>query len=301
MLSREIMGLLALAILWVNTLLIAAAAGKELLALLARRQKLRLLGPIDRGDGILRGVVVRGEGPGGAFAEQRVDQIGRSARPSAAGRSIHFSDKAFEGEIFGGVLLCEIEPGRQEEVVIEPSRPAEVWLSADDLRRASGCPSLERFEQMYEDAKRARGAARTVKAVIEPGRTVWVAVEREREPEGRLSRISNSSMSPPSAAPPMIAVMNPRALCSTKIALVLGSILAMLGLAAAASAVALHEPRFGLVSTLGGALCLAFFLLVQPAGTALRDAVRLPHRALLRGSLRERELPSGPSDGLPPS
>jgi hypothetical protein len=37
------------------------------------------------------------------------------------------------------------------------------------------------------------------------------------------------------------------------------------------------------VSTLGGAACLGFFLIVQPAGTALRDAVRLPSRAWLRG------------------
>ena len=46
---------------------------------------------------------------------------------------------------------------------------------------------------------------------------------------------------------------------------------------------ALWPPVFGLVSTLGGALCLAFFLIVQPAGTALRDAVRVPSRAIVRG------------------
>ena len=46
----------------------------------------------------------------------------------------------------------------------------------------------------------------------------------------------------------------------------------------------LHPPVFGLVSTIGAALGLAFFLLVQPAGTALRDAVKLPSAPITRGT-----------------
>ncbi|HZO12649.1 MAG TPA: hypothetical protein VFB62_05315, partial [Polyangiaceae bacterium] len=47
---------------------------------------------------------------------------------------------------------------------------------------------------------------------------------------------------------------------------------------------ALYPPIFGTVSIVGGALGLVFFLLVQPAGTAIRDAVRVPSVAQLRGS-----------------
>ncbi|MDP2316889.1 MAG: hypothetical protein Q8P41_28615 [Pseudomonadota bacterium] len=44
--------------------------------------------------------------------------------------------------------------------------------------------------------------------------------------------------------------------------------------AAACTALALTAPVFGTVSTVGGVACLAFFLLVQPLGTALRDYAR---------------------------
>jgi hypothetical protein len=51
---------------------------------------------------------------------------------------------------------------------------------------------------------------------------------------------------------------------------------AIVGGAAGCSALALSAPVFGPVSTVGGAACLAFFLLVQPLGTALRDRARAP-------------------------
>ncbi len=55
--------------------------------------------------------------------------------------------------------------------------------------------------------------------------------------------------------------------------LVLG-VLAIVGGAAACTALALRPPVFGAVSTAGGVAGLAFFLLVQPLGTALRDHAR---------------------------
>ena len=60
-------------------------------------------------------------------------------------------------------------------------------------------------------------------------------------------------------------------------AIVLG-IAGILAAAAGCTALALRAPVFGPVSTVGGAACLAYFLLVQPAGTALRDFARAPRR-----------------------
>jgi len=42
-------------------------------------------------------------------------------------------------------------------------------------------------------------------------------------------------------------------------------------------------PVFGTVSTVGGALALAFFLLVQPAAVAARNAARTPDRQPVGG------------------
>jgi hypothetical protein len=81
----------------------------------------------------------------------------------------------------------------------------------------------------------------------------------------------------------LVATFDPRPWIDRKIALAALFIIGDVALAAACSAVALRPPRFGLVSTLGGAACLGFFLIAQPAGTALRDAVLLPSRAWLRG------------------
>lgn len=83
-----------------------------------------------------------------------------------------------------------------------------------------------------------------------------------------------------------LAAMDPRALCARKIGLASASVAGILAAAAGVTALALQRPYFGAVSTIGGALCLGFFLLVQPIGAALRNAMRLPHRASLhRGSL----------------
>lgn len=290
MLSREVMGLLALAILWVNTLLIAAAAALDLKDLLARRRSLRRADArsvgADRGGGIIEGRVARGDGPEGALASQRVEQIGRSAASAKANPGILFGDRSFEGEIFGGAIAVEVEPGTTEEIEIAPARSAEVWVSEGALRTSGACPSRARFDEAYEDAKKARGFTRTIVAPILAGERVWISASlarrRGHEPSAQATDATDADRSPR----PLVSTLDARAVCARKIALSVASIAAILALCAALSAVALYPPRFGFVSTIGGALCFLFFLLVQPAGTALRDAVRLPHQAFLRGRWR---------------
>lgn len=255
MLTREIMGGIALAILWVNTLLVAAAALKDLRDI-ARR--MRELGPLRRAK------VVRGDGKGGALAGSRVEQVGRAA--AGKGDAIVFHDRSYSGEIYGGAVALE-DGGR--EITIAPAVDAEVWVSREDMDAAAACPSEARFDEAYPHARKARGYSRTAEARIQDGRAVWLGGE---DP----------------AAPRLVAATDPRAWARASMARCAAFAVAEVLAAAGCTAVALWPPAFGLVSTIGGALCLAFFLLVQPAGVAVRESVRPPSRRILRGRWERR-------------
>ena len=249
MLTRDVMGGLALAILWVNALLVAAAAAKQVGGLLARRAVLVR---------VSRGRVVRGAGPEGAFAVQRVEQIGRASGDKA---SIVFHDRSAAGEVFGGTIAVE---GGADEMV-PATDAAEVWLGARELEDAVACRSTEAFTQAYAAASKARGFARTVVATVNEGASVFVA--RAKNGDGVV-----------------VASMDPRAVLAKNAAIGVGFIAAELAAAGACTALALRPPVFGLVSTIGGALGLAFYLGVQPLGTAVRDAMLVPSRAPVRGT-----------------
>jgi hypothetical protein len=240
MLKPELMGALALAILWVNTLLIAADAGKQLAALLALRSRLADL---------VHGRVVHGDGPGGALASRRIEQVGRAC---ADGRSILFHDRTALGEIHGGVIALDAGG----ELAVKASGDAEVWLDRDAITRAAACASDQVFDAAYEDARKARGYVRTMSAAIGSGESVLVSRD------GRF-----------------LATIDPRAFLGRKAVLAVAFIAGEIALAAAFTLIALWPPVFGPVSTVGGLLCLGFFLAVQPAGTALRDAILVPSRA----------------------
>lgn len=71
-----------------------------------------------------------------------------------------------------------------------------------------------------------------------------------------------------------VAALRRRAGNSPRVTRLLAAICVTLAGAAACTALTLWPPLFGSVSTLGGVASLAFFLLVQPLGTALRDHAR---------------------------
>lgn len=274
MLSKELMGTLALAILWVTTLLVAAAAWKEIAALLVWRRRLVALDG-DDGAGLVHARVTEGAGPGGALASQRVEQVGRAATQDDGGRRvIIFSDRSAVGEVFGGTAARD-DSGAV--ITVDAEASAEVWLSAEELAARGACASDEAFDRAYADAKKARGFARAVEGAA----TGEVFLYGQLRPLGK-----GLALVPAKPGGLLVATFDPRPWIARKIGLAALFLAGELALAAACTAVALWPPRFGLVSTLGGAACLGFFLLVQPAGTALRDAVRLPSRAWLRGRWR---------------
>lgn len=261
MLTNEVMGALALAILWVNTLLVAADAGQQARALLRRRDEMRALGAGARGAGLVRGRVV-----GGALAVHRVEQVGRAG---AIEGTILFHDRSACGEILGGAL-AEPDGGA---LTVEAVAVAEVWLTPGELARAAACASDAAFDQAEGHARKARGFSRTVNATVGADAEVFVLGEARGAGHGDGRALS----------PILVATMDPRALLARKAALAATFVTVELVLAAACTAAALWPPVFGRISTVGGVLCLGFFLLVQPAGKALRDALLTPSRAPVRG------------------
>jgi hypothetical protein len=253
MLTNGVMGAVALAIFWVNVLLIAAATGKQLRALLARHASL---------GGVVRGQVARGDGPAGAFATHHVEQVGRAALD---GTSILFNDRRAWGEVSGGALVT----AAGETLDVPPAAEAEVWLEADRLARAGACTSNDELDQALASARKAQGFKRTVAAPLGEGAEVFFA-----PPAGDHVAL--------------VATMDPRALLAKKVAVGAGFIVAELAAAAGCTAVALRPPVFGAVSTVGGVLCLGFFLAVQPAGTMVHDALVVPSRAFVRGRWARR-------------
>lgn len=149
----------ALALFWLHTLLIAAAAWGEY----AR------LSP--RGRGARPGVVLEGSGPQGQLATHRVRQVGRTRGDGV----IHFHDRAHEGALFGGTLALAEGPH-----ALAPG--GAVWASRAAQDAAAACPGPAAFADAAPRATRAAGWERDVEVSLGPGDRVWLA----EGPEGPL-------------------------------------------------------------------------------------------------------------------
>jgi hypothetical protein len=146
------------------------------------------------------------------------------------------------------------------EVDLAPPEDAEVWIDAPTVAKAAGCPSEAAFDAACGEARKARGFAHSVSAFIVAGREVFVASEN-------------------GAHTTLVSTFDPRAFIAKRTALAYAFAGAEVLVAAACTAASLQAPLFGTVSTAGAAAGLVFFLLVQPAGTSVRDALRPPSRA----------------------
>lgn len=255
MLSNELMAALALAVFWVHVLLIAGSAALDL------RELLRLGGRMRRG--LWAGTVARGDGPNGWFAKNVVVQIGRGR---GDGR-VHFSDAAHRSEVFGGVV--ELDDGAIECAAVE----AAVWPDLERRRAAAEAPSDGDIDRAQAQAKRAKGFEREVVSAIGVGDRVWIAGQRH---EGRVGEVF------------VIAASDPRRWLASRCWLIVGFIIGDLAIAAACTVAATWAPMFGIVSMLGAAAALGFFLGVQPLGVTVNEAVRTPDRAYLRGGWSRR-------------
>ncbi|MFO0758388.1 MAG: hypothetical protein U0359_17990 [Byssovorax sp.] len=281
MLTNEIMGAVALAILWINTLLIAASATADARVLLARRRRLAPLPAGGVGRGLAQARVVSGEA-GGPLAVHRTEQRGRTGAPRHGCPAILFADRSMVSEIHGGRLALD---GIDGELTLAPTRDAEVWPLGGEIARAAACPSDEVFDRALPSASKARGFLRAVEAPILPGQEVFVYGAIEPSGEGRR-------LVAPSPEPLLLATADPRPFLARKARGLIALSLLTLGLAGAVTALTLKPPHFEGWSKLGGFLGVLFFLIIQPVAAAVREASRVPSKAVLRGAwVRSAPLP----------
>lgn len=250
MLTNEIMGVLALGILWVNLALIAADA------LLRARDLGRLAAR-------LRGNLLEATAEA-TLARFVVEQTGRHGSADHEGVStIRFHDRAYRSELLGGLARVG---GRALEL---PTATGEVWVGRDELARAGGFASDAAFDAAYGEARKAKGLHREVVVEVAPDARVWLHAEAGEALTWR--------------EPALISTVEPLAWLAGARVKLFGFVAALLVLGGACTALALVPPVFGLASTLGGAACLALFLLAQPAGTAVRDLCKHPSEQPVRG------------------
>jgi hypothetical protein len=244
MLSREVMGIFCLVVLWTTALLVAASAFQLRGRLAAKGAQL--------GRGIVG--VVDGAGP---FARASVTQVGRALDP-AAHPAIAFHDRAWAGELVGGAVVAA---GARVEVA--PSARAEIWVDPERFAAAAACGDVAEFDAAWAQAKKAKGWERTVGVTIEKGERVWVHAQ---------------------ASPPLVATFEPHAWLGARARALVVFAITELFVCGVVTRIAVTPPVFGTVSMLGAVLGIAFFLGVTPLGVKLREATRFPHEARLRGT-----------------
>ncbi|MFO0667313.1 MAG: hypothetical protein U0174_25405 [Polyangiaceae bacterium] len=241
------MGVLALAILWTNALLVFFAAFKDL----------ALLGKFtDAAKGIRAATVKTG---GGQLARFEIEQVGRAADATDV-RTILFHDKHHGSVCLGGTLALDDDG----EVEVSKDDTVDVWVSRDAIQ--SSLRKLEvpgEYAKAYESATKGVGFSRTVSVSLDDGEKIFTWMD------GETRVLSN---------------FDPRSLLSGHRTSVVLFMLGTLAGAAVVTAVALVPPAFGLVSKIGGALGLGYFLGITPLGVSLREKIRKPSVAFLRGA-----------------
>lgn len=260
MLTYEIMGLLALGILWVNTLLLAGAAITPLRELLGNLRRWRR-------DGLITATVVEGA-EDGVLARYEVEQTGHKAADDDDRAAIAFHDRAYRSLVFGGRVEVD-----GELLALEPTDDAEIWLTTTEKEQAAACPDAAAFDDAYPQARKAKGWRRRVTHDLRPGDAVLVHARRDGD-----------RLLPPQDAPLLVATHDPRGWCRGKAAVVIGFQLLVLGLASGITYLALYPPLFGTVSTIGGVAGLLYFITIQAVGVTVRETTLAPPRAGLRGS-----------------
>ena len=269
-LSRELMAGLALAVFWIHTLLIALAAVKDLRELAAMRRGLRELDSPREGLGLIRARIVEGAGPEATLARNVVAQVGRGKGDG----KVHFSDADHRSELHGG--LVELASGERLRL---DAGPAMVWPDLDERSRLAAPSSPDHIAEVVPQARRGKGWKREVEVALGPGSEVWIG--------GRFSQAEAGWRVEPDAAlgdRVLVAGIEPRAWLRGRNLLIAAFVFGTLSLAGVCTALALWPPVFGLLSMLGAAAALGFFLGVQPLGVTLNEQVRTPDRAYLRGT-----------------
>jgi hypothetical protein len=266
------MGALALGVLWSGTVLVLLASAGDVRRWFGLWRRMRLLPKDAVGVGMVAARIEDGSGP---LARHSVIQTGRWAAVSEGDpRAIIFHDREYRSELLGGRVRT-LDGSRQVDV--PGTTDAEVW--------APGKPQVIDpdlgFEQAYVRSKHVRGFPRVLRTELVPNGEVWLVGELCADGTGW-------TMTPPMESRLIVSTVDPRTLSAAKIRLGLTVMFGAFLVAAGSTALAVWPPAFGGRSIAGAVLCLAFFLLVQPVGVWLREALRSPASAIVRGTMVEK-------------
>lgn len=191
--------------------------------------------------------------------EHRIEQVGRSK----GDETIHFHDRSYGVGGTGGTVTTD-----EGAFVLEAVTA--VWLDEDRLRAAASAPNAS-WEHAYERARKPKGYARTFEAAIPSDTNVWVLGHTR---DDRIEPIDGQLE---------VASVDPVAWCQRKRRFVLSAVAVQFLVLLTLCAVILWPPRFGTVSTMGAAVSLVYFLAIQQLGKTIRDRVRRPPNAIVRG------------------
>lgn len=270
-LTREVMGTFALGVLWLNTLLVAAAALTRARDLARRR---RALAPLDLDRPGSYGVV-RAGGSAEGLALIAVEQVGRYA--AGKKRAILWHDRRHASTVRGGTIEL---PGADGPVRVAAAsgEAAEAWIDPARVVEAARCADAAAFDAAFPEARKARGFARTIKVEVPAAGPLWIAGVLRREGDQLVIGPGDRGR------PLVVSEIDPRAWLAGRITMLFAFAPAVVVGAALTTAVALWPPVFdGAISKVGALLCFVYFLLVLPAGTRARDAALEPPRRFLRG------------------
>lgn len=259
MLSYEFMGVLALWVLWVNSALIAGAALMDLRRLRRPYAGFRRLPAGAAGLGVVRGVV-EASAP---LARLCIHRTGRLADGRTS--TIQFGAQAPRSELLGGVVRVESTP------LAVSAGPGRVWLDPRAIEASLERHTDAEFLEAEAEARRRKGYQRTTRLEVEGGQVVFVAGRFVRSPAPEAWRVEGSE-----EAPVLISSVDPTRFVAVQTARTAAFLLGMFAVLAAITALALSEPRLGPLAKLGGVLGLAYFLLVLPAASRLRERTRAP-------------------------
>lgn len=245
------MGILALAVLWTNALLVALAAWKD------RSLLTRMSEAIERS--CRKGTIRLGLGDADTLASFRIAQVGRAADATDV-RTILFHDKSHASACFGGELT--LDDG--SALALETDETVDVWVPREAIHEAVKLhESSGDYPRAYDAAGKGAGYARVIEVQLAKGSDVYVW----KNEEGTRC----------------LGAFDPRPLLSSHKNRVTLFILLTLAGASIVTGMALVPPSLGLVSKLGGLLGLGYFLGITPLGVSLREKVRKPSLAFVRG------------------
>lgn len=260
MLSYEFMGVLALWVLWINTALIAGAAALDLRRLRRPYGGYRRLEAGSEGLGVVRGVV---EAAGAPLARLTVARTGRLA--DGPKLTIQFGAQAPSSTLCGGAVRVG-----ERALRLDPG-PSRVWLEPREIEAALGRYTEAELAEAEAQARRRKGYRQTAALDVAAGREVFVAGRFAGGPEPGDWRVLADD-----ETPVLISTIDPARFVARQTVRTVAFVAGMFAVLAGITGLALTEPLFGPVSKLGGVLGLAYFLLVLPAATALRERTRTP-------------------------